>query len=112
MVKEVESRVLAETDIIESDEKVTALIQTHNALATALEIKNALHTIILQMDETLAWKLDQQKKMANLKGMLVKLRNRFDDHIDDHIEDYVDAEEVFSPQNLQPGTPLKKHLSE
>ena len=86
MKKEVESQVLANTEPYETDEKVTALIQTHNALATALEIKNALHTIILQMDETLEWKREQQSKLANLKGMLSKLRNRVDDHLEEHRE--------------------------
>ena len=86
MKKEVETQVLATTETYETDEKVTALIQTHNALATALEIKNALHTIILQMDETLEWKREQQSKLANLKGMLVKIRTRLDNHLEEHRE--------------------------
>ena len=67
-----------ETHIIERKEpefnkEISALIKTHTALSTALEIKNAMGTIILNMDETLAKLLKFQRQINNLQGRVTEL---------------------------------------
>lgn len=97
----------AESSIIEmKDDRITSMIQTHNALATALEIKNALHTLILQMDETLAFKLEIQRKYANLKSRHNQLAERVQE-----LEELIGEEEYEVLENSQSnpvkGKPLK-----
>lgn len=64
---------IIERDKPEFDREITALIKTHTALSTALEIKNAMGTIILNMDETLQKLLKFQKQIQNLQGRVTGL---------------------------------------
>ena len=69
---EPETRII-ERDKVELDPKITALIAKHQALSTALEIKNALGTVILNMDESLNRMLKFQKQIQNLQGRVTGL---------------------------------------
>ena len=96
--------VLAQDD----QDRIGSLIESHRALATALEIKNALGTIVLQQDETLSKLLDFQRKYANLKGRLTQLQDRVEE-LESFLEEPVIPEESERDERVKgvKGKPYK-----